>query len=492
MNKYLLKFIILLALTSLFGRADAQQRFNVLSKGKRAAQVFVEDSAYTIYGCGNEWDWHTLDDVFRQHISLDGTPGEITYLDDSADPDLMGWRLDYPNTIIRYRDSVILALSYYFFDNYALILTSGESGILNKRFVRISDTFYIYSISEMLRSPDSTFILTGVGFSNSDLDNDLFIAEFSLNWELINLTRIEGYADMGEGMDDMELFINGTQWALLHRKTYFGQRLYFIDHNKDSVWRFQGTDTVHSRLFIPGENMRTFASWSLKYDTDDFITLEDYDSIRNRSSSKRIEMDTANYRILALSCRLQDSGIILVSKVYEGSYKGYDLVFLKCDKDGNKIYERRFDLQPDGYDNITYDFRSIEPTSDNGFIIAGYYHHIPYRGSEVNRAWVIKADQDGCISNELPCDLSTDNGTSPPNSLRVYPNPSNDGRFTLTGLPANQLNHIAAWTLEGREIPISADETDLTFRLEQPGLYIIQVLTESGNSYHLKFLNSVQ
>ena len=109
-------------------------------------------------------------------------------------------------------------------------------------------------------------------------------------------------------------------------------------------------------------------------------------------------------------------GYIAVGQIYEEVFNGENIVglILRFDDDGNLLWERRYALQANtpssrngfaGYSIL----RDIQPTKDNGFIVAG---NLQYINPDV---WLLKLDSLGCMGDY--CGL-----TDPNCYYRPYPN----------------------------------------------------------------------
>ena len=163
------------------------------------------------------------------------------------------------------------------------------------------------------------------------------------------------------------------------------------------------------------------------------------------------------------------------------SIDGIKGTLLKINSQGDSLWYREYEYHPcnesDDY------FRDMKPTSDGGFVVAGFFNVRPFdcpsdTGSQ--DMWVIKLDSIGCPYPN--CDTIT--GVIPlfpeVGEVQVYPNPAQE-RFSLQGNLEYPVT-IELYDVQGKKISVQqlfANESFSTQTLTH-GLYIYKVTEHNG------------
>jgi hypothetical protein len=102
-----------------------------------------------------------------------------------------------------------------------------------------------------------------------------------------------------------------------------------------------------------------------------------------------------------------------------------DLILVKVDKDGDVLWEK---IYGDPSNNYLDNGRSVQGTSDGGYIVAGTYSmDISGSNSEGGDAWLLKFDPEGDTS------WTRTYGSNPEQDGAFWVQPTSDGGYILTG-----------------------------------------------------------
>ena len=180
---------------------------------------------------------------------------------------------------------------------------------------------------------------------------------------------------------------------------------------------------------------------------------------------------------------LADGSIVSAGQINEnkttGSFRG---MLLKTNSQGDSLWYREYEYNPcNGNDDY---IRDMKPTSDGGFIMAGFFHLNPSEcpgDTGTQDMWVIKLDSIGCPYPNCDTIMGVIPLLPPVAAVRVYPNPAHE-RFSLQGNLSYPVT-VELYDVQGKKISEQQLFENESFSVQtlHRGLYIYKVTEHNGN-----------
>jgi hypothetical protein len=208
-------------------------------------------------------------------------------------------------------------------------------------------------------------------------------------------------------------------------------------------------------------------SWLCKLSSEGSIIWEK--AFNNTSSSSACVglVQRRNGNLLMLVQSQRDSLNRFLARIYEVDTAGS---LIK-----NIVVEYNPALNPNGFDYP----RSIDTTSDNGFIIAGFATQLP-TGQDL---WVVKFDSNGCYDySNNSCTVGVEELSDVSFQLSVWPNPAKDVLNMEADSPMEEIrvyDQLGSLAFSYQMSAISSFE-QIDISSFKSGLYFLVVKTDKG------------
>jgi hypothetical protein len=293
------------------------------------------------------------------------------------------------------------------------------------------DAFY-----SSVETPDKGFLCLGwtrsFGFGNNN-NHDIYLVKVdslgNFQWQK---TYGNSNSESGVGivtLQDGNYLLSGSNYILSQDTAYAA--IYKIDINGNIIWQKDYGDAQYSDLWWARE---------VSY-TGDIVGA----GSRSRSN-------------------LVDDGWVFLT-----------------DSSGNMIWERAYRKHND----YSY-FRDVQPTSDSGFICAGFV----FTGDFGNQdGWLVKLNSNGCLAANcgvLTTDIEETETQFKSKDISVFPNPVKDFFFVKYNVPLDDYFSVTIYNSIGQQVlqkgfPNSLSYTfPVSIKTLPNGLYFVRV----GNEKH--------
>ena len=256
----------------------------------------------------------------------------------------------------------------------------------------------------------------------------------------------------------------------------------YVTPTSDSMAWFSGLDVLADSNFITcGLMVRKNQTTGLEY------CINYISKLKKTTFEKmwQIPFSAANceYARVYKAVATPDGGAVIC-----GDDEGNKGWLVKVNTDGQIIWDRRHTLIGGG----DHYFSDMVSNSDGGFTIVGLIYS-PNTDTIGTYAWLARTDSFGCL---VPGCQSVGIAENTPieNSLKLYPNPTNDRLFLYYNNPQYKNFVFAITDLTGREVvpntPLQSSTTyEIVVRDWAKGLYFVRVFdTEGQNVYTEKFV----
>ncbi|HKK77428.1 MAG TPA: T9SS type A sorting domain-containing protein [Saprospiraceae bacterium] len=318
------------------------------------------DGGYLLLGSGIDPDGDSDQDVFLVKLDIDGTLVWSTYFDNGDN--------QQPKSIARLVDG-----------NYLLVGSiDGNNGIDDVELIKISPQgeliwarTYGGDVSEVANDvvalEDGGFAIVGENDAGTDIESDILVVRFdalgNARWQkTIGTQRSDvgnGIVRLGDGfavVGDSKNEIGFDNDIVLYRLDAQGETVWdvriannFLEEGRDIV------ATLDGGLAIAG---------TINNSPDAFVAKFDADGNQRWSRTLGNETDE---EIANSVTQLADGSLVIAGIRVLSDGINADIFVAKLDGEGNQIWERNL-----GRSDYLDEVRSIVPTLDGGFALAGY------------------------------------------------------------------------------------------------------------------------
>ncbi len=278
---------------------------------------------------------------------------------------------------------------------------------------------------------------------------------------------MSGYRDHGNGDSNPYMVKTDSNGVLLWDKefelTEWGEpaAMSVID---ELGFIYLGGAKVRSRK---NNGIEFKVSWVSKLNADGSMVWEKAFNDGSLSNSPAGLVQRRNGNLLLLAQSQRDSTARFLGRIYEIDTAG-NLI-------KNLVVEYNPDLNPNGFDYP----RSIDTTSDNGFVIAGFATQLP-TGQDL---WVVKFDSNGCYDySNNSCTVGVEELSDVSFHLSVWPNPAQDVLNIEADSPMEEIrvydqlgSLVGSW-----QYAVGSSLEQIAISSFKPGLYFLVVKTEKG------------
>ncbi len=351
----------------------------------------------------------------------------------------------------------------------------------------VASSPYHYNGCYGIETSDKGFLITGQKSDSLLTDGDLLICKTDSagNFQWL---KTYGGSQFDAGYSSIELADKGFLTVGWTRSFGLGNRdLYLIKTDSLGNFKWQKTygttfadgatgitKTADGNYLIGGykgiPSVSSIRPWLIKVDTAGIILWE------KTYANTKGEIQWAR--------ELPDGSIAGVGSLENASGNPDSAWIVKTDAQGIMLWDRGFV----SYNDESY-FRDFQPTSDGGFICAGFVFEGP---TGTQDSWLIKLDSLGCDS--FGCANYTNVGINDINyedEFSVYPNPANDFLTIRFSYSLFSVCDIKVYNMLGEEVYNSRTfiqkQTAIPVSHLTPGIYFLSLRYE-GQMVTRKFV----
>lgn len=361
MGHFVLSVLLILLLCTNISFAQGWQRsFGGDNSEEGWAVIEDIDGGYLLLGSGVDPSGDSDQDVFLVKLDIDGTLVWSTYLDNGGQ--------QQPKSIARLADGNYLIVgsidSANGFNDVELIKISAQGTLIWNR-------TYGGDVSEVANDvvalEDGGFTIVGENDAGMDIESDILVVRFdalgNARWQkTIGTQRSDvgnGIIQLGDGfaiVGDSKNEIGFDNDIVLYRLDAQGETIWdvriannFLEEGRDIV------GTLDGGLAIAG---------TINNRPDAFVAKFDADGNQRWTRTLGNEVDE---EIVNSITQLADGSLVVAGIRVLSNGINADIFVAKVDAQGNQIWERNI-----GRSDYLDEVRSIVPTLDGGFALAGY------------------------------------------------------------------------------------------------------------------------